>query len=131
MRCPTCSEDSSHIRVKADGSVGCHHCLGFSETGGSPTDKILTRNADRITEQQIQHEADMQPPYVVDKSTNQVVVNEDFIALYPAQAAQTYTAEELKSVGQEGLTTAVAADDGKGIEYTGDEKQAISDIISS
>ncbi len=129
MRCPTCSKESTHIRISTNGSVGCHNCLGFSETGGSPTDKILTRNATRIVEQAIQYEADMITPYVVDKSTNKVTVNEDFIALYPDQAAQTYSQDELKSVGQEGLRPTVDVDDGKGIEFSGDTEKAFGDIV--
>lgn len=129
MTCPTCQKDSSHIRINVDGTMGCHNCMGFSETGGTKTDKILTRNATRITEQQIQHEGDMITPYVVDKSTNQVVPNEDFVALYPNQAAQTYSKDELKSIGQEGLTPEIDIDDGQGIEFVGDEKEAIHEIV--
>lgn len=131
MKCPTCNKSSSHIRINTDGSIGCHHCLGFSETGGSKTDKILTRNATRITEQQEQHEADMITPYIVDKSTNQVVVNEDFIELYPNQAAETYSKEELRSVGQEGLKSAVLPDEGQGIEFSGSEEESIGAIVQS
>lgn len=129
MLCPTCSNESSHIRINPNGAIGCHMCMGFSETGGSPTDKILTRNAPRIVEQQVQYEADMITPYVVDKSTNQVVVNEDFIDLYPEQAAQTFSREELKQVGQEWLESTPDTDDGQAIEFTGDEKQAIDAIV--
>lgn len=130
MICPTCSTDSAHIRVETNGKTGCHNCLGFSESGGSPTDKVLTRASSRITEQQIQHEGDMQTPHIVDKSTNRVVVNEEFINLYPEQAAQTYTQEELKSVGQQDLKPAVDTDDGKGIEFSGNEDEAIEEIIN-
>lgn len=130
MRCPTCSKNSSHIRVNADGSIGCHNCLGFSETGGTPTDKILTRNATRVVEQQEQYEQDMITPYVVGKSTNKVVVNEDFIDLYPNQAAQTYSPDELKSVGQIGLKPSESKDDGEAVEFKGDEKSAIKEIVN-
>lgn len=131
MVCPTCQTESSHIRINTNGSMGCHACLGFSESGGSGTDKILTRNASRITEQGLQYEQDLITPYVVDKSTNQAVVNEEFINLYPEQAAQTYTQEELKSVGQPDLKPAVNDDDGRGIEFTGDESESIREIIES
>lgn len=131
MTCPSCSKPSSHIRINTDGSIGCHHCLGFSESGGSKTDKILTRNATRITEQREQFEADMITPYVVDKSTNQVVINEDFIELYPNQAAETFSPEELRSVGQEGLKASVEVDNGQGIEFSGSEEEAIGAIVES
>lgn len=130
MICPTCNHESTHIRIDSRG-VGCHNCRGFSESGGSRTDKILTRNADRITTEQVQYEGDMITPYIVDKSTNRAVVNEEFINLYPDKAASTYTVGELKSVGQPDLKPAVNDDDGKGIEFIGDEDKAIDDIVSS
>jgi hypothetical protein len=130
MICPTCNYDSSRIRVSATGAITCHNCGGFSESGGTKTDKILTRNATRITEDQLQHEGDMITPYVVDKSTNQVVVNEEFINLYPTQAAQTYTPEELQSVGQGNLKPP-EPEDTSDIQFNGDEEQAIDAIIQS
>ncbi len=105
--------------------------MGFAESGGSSTDKLLTRNATRVTEQAIQYEGDLITPYVVDKSTNQAVVNEEFINLYPNQAAQTYTQEELKSVGQPDLKPPVDTDEGKGIEFSGDESDTIGEVIHS
>lgn len=128
MICPTCQTESAHIRVDNNG-IHCHECGDYSESGGTPTDKILTRNATRISEQQEEYEGDMITPYVVDKSTSKVVVNEDFIALYPNQAAETYTPEELRSVGQEGLKPNVDIDDGQGIEFSGEESKGIKDII--
>lgn len=130
MKCPTCTKDSSHIRITPGGAIGCHNCMGFSETGGTKTDKILTRNATRITEQQVQYEGDMITPYVVDKSTNQVVVNEDFIDMYPEQAAQTYSPDELRSVGQPDLKPTVEVDDGQGIEFSGSEQETIKEIVN-
>lgn len=129
MRCPTCKTNSSHVHVGTDGSITCHKCGGFSESGGSSTDKILTRNSTRVTEQQMQYEQDLITPYVVDKSTNKAVVNEEFINLYPEQAAQTYTKVELKSVGQPDLKPQTEVDDGRGIEFTGDESESIGEII--
>lgn len=131
MTCPTCSTESSHIHVNTNGGISCHECGGFSESGGSRTDKILTRNADRITEQQIQYEGDLITPYVVDKSTSKAVVNEEFINLYPEQAAQTYTQDELKSVGQSDLKPAVNDDDGRGVEFSGDDSEAIKEIVDT
>lgn len=129
MTCPTCKHESSHIRIDSRG-VGCHDCRGFSESGGSLTDKVLTRNSDRVLEQQVQFEGDMQTPYVVDKSTNQVIVNEEFINLYPEQAAQTYTAEELKSVGQPDLKPSQQEYDKTGVEFSGSEEQAVTEIMN-
>lgn len=129
MICPTCHHESAHIRVQSNGTIGCHHCLGFSESGGSRTDKILTRNAARITDEQVQYEGDLITPYIVDKSTNKAIVNEEFINLYPNQAAETYTPAELKSVGQPDLKPAQNDDMGVGIEFSGDESEAIKEVV--
>lgn len=130
MRCPICSKESSHIRIDSWG-VGCHHCRGFSESGGSSTDKLLTRNASRITDEQVQYEGDVITPYIVDKNTNQAVVNEEFINLYPEQAAQTYTKSELASVGQPDLKPAAVVQSTEGIEFSGDASEAIRDIVQT
>lgn len=130
MICPTCSNESTHIRIDNHG-VGCHNCRNFSESGGTKTDKILTRNADRVTTEQLQYEGDMITPYIVDKTTNKAIVNEAFINLYPAQAASTYTHAELKSVGQQDLKPVVNDDKGEGIEFNGIESDAIHDIVAS
>lgn len=127
MICPTCSAESQHIKVIGD-RTGCHNCMGFSETGGPKTDKILTYSADRITEQQIQNEGDLIPPYLVDKSTNQVTVNQDFIDKYPNQAANTFSQEELKATGNEELKPPENDDDGSGIEFNGSQEEAIKEI---
>lgn len=129
MICPTCNTESHHIKVLAD-RTACHNCGGFSETGGSKTDKILTYNADRITEQQIQNEGDMIPPYTVDKSTSQVIVNQDFIDKYPNQAAQTFSQEELKASGNENLKPPENDDDGSGVEFKGSQEEAMQEIVT-
>lgn len=129
MTCPTCQTETSHIKVIAD-KTGCHNCMGFSETGGSSTDKVLTRSSERVLEQQIQNEGDMITPYVVDKSTNKAVVNQDFIDMYPNQAAETFSQEELQATGNENLKPAVNDDTGEGIEFVGDESKAIEEIVN-
>jgi hypothetical protein len=128
MTCPTCSNETSHIRVE-QGIVGCHACMGFSETGGSSTDKILTRSSERVLEQQVQNEGDMITPYVVDRSTNQAVINQDFIDMYPNQAANTFSQEELRSSGNENLTPVQDDSMDEDVEFRGDEKQAIKEIV--
>lgn len=128
MICPTCNTESTHIRIDSHGT-GCHNCRGFSESGGSQTDKILTRNAERITTEHIQYEGDIITPYVVDKNTNKAVVNEEFINLYPEQAAQTYSQDELKSIGQPDLRPREVADDTQGIEFSGSEETAVKEIM--
>lgn len=130
MICPSCKAESSHIRIDSQG-VGCHNCKGFSESGGSSTDKILTRNASRITDEQLQYEGDTITPYVVDKSTSKAIVNEEFINLYPDPAAQTYSKQELASVGQPDLQPPEITDDKQGVEFVGDEAEAIRDIIEA
>lgn len=128
MICPTCQTESHHIKVIGDRAI-CHNCGGFSETGGPKVDKILTYNADRITEQQIQHEGDMITPYIVDKSTNQAIVNQDFIDKYPNQAAQTFSQEELKASGNENLKPPEKDDDGSGIEFKGSQEEAMREVV--
>lgn len=130
MICPTCQHETTHIRIDSHG-IGCHNCRGFSESGGTSTDKILTRNSHRVTEEQMQYEGDIITPYIVDKNTNKPIVNEEFINLYPEQAAGTYTQQELKSVGQSDLKQSVAEEDDKGIEFTGDEEDAIGGILQA
>lgn len=129
MLCPTCSKDSTHIHITAYGSIGCSNCMGFSETGGSQTDKILTRNSNRITDQQIQYEQDLITPYIIDKSTNKPIVNQDFVDLYPTQAAGTFSPEELKASGNETLQTVIETDTKEDIQFSGDEEEAISGIL--
>lgn len=131
MKCANCNSDTAHIKISSTGSFSCSRCGGWPETSGSRTDKILTRNADRITTEQVQFEGDMITPYVVDKSTNRAVVNEEFINLYPDKAASTYTADELKSVGQPDLKPSVNDDDGEGVEFVGDESEAIGAILDA
>lgn len=128
MICPTCNTESHHIKVIGD-RTGCHNCMGFSETGGSKTDKILTYTADRVTEQQIQHEGDMITPYIVDKSTNQAIVNQDFVDKYPDQAAVTFSQEELKASGNENLKPPESDDNGSGIEFNGSQEEAMEGVI--
>lgn len=129
MICPSCNTDSMRINISKSGNITCHNCGSFSESGGSSTDKLLTRNASRITDEQVQYEGDTITPYVVDKNTNQAVVNEEFINLYPEQAAQTYTKSELASVGQPDLQPTIETDTKEGIEFSGDASEAIRDIV--
>lgn len=131
MICLSCSTDSMRINISKSGNITCHNCGSFSESGGSSTDKLLTRNASRITDEQVQYEGDTITPYVVDKNTNQAVVNEEFINLYPEQAAQTYNKSELASVGQPDLKPAEVEQDNSGVEFVGDAETAIGDIVGS
>lgn len=128
MICSTCSNESNHIRITARGMT-CHNCGGWAETAGGAADKILTRNASRVTTEHIQYEGDVITPYIVDKVTHKPIVNEDFINLYPDAAGSTYTADELKSVGQPDLKPAVTEKDMTGIEFSGDESEAVSAIV--
>lgn len=130
MICPTCNTGSHHIKVLGD-RTGCHNCMGFSETGGPKTDKILTYTADRITEQQVQHEGDLIPPYIFDKSTNQAIVNQDFIDKYPDQAAVTFSQDELKASGNENLKPSENDDNGEGIQFNGSQEEAMREVIES
>lgn len=131
MICPTCQKNSTHIRILANGNIVCHDCGNYSESGGVRTDKILTRNASRITNQAVQFEQDLITPYIIDKTTNKPTVNQDFVDLYPNQAAGTFTPEELKASGNETLTATTEADKGENIVFSGEESEAIEEIIES
>lgn len=127
MTCPGCQGESSHIKVIGNNIV-CHNCGGYSESGGVSTDRILTRNSDRLSEQRVQHEADMITPYVVDKDTNQPIVNQDFIDQYPEQSKDTFSKEELKQSGNQDLVKQEQPEDDD-VEYSGNEDEAIEEII--
>lgn len=129
MICPTCKKDSARIQV-IGGRVGCSNCFGTSESGGSRTDKILTYNADRITEQQVQNEGDIITPYIVDKNTHQAIVNDDFVQKYPTQALGIFSRDELDSSGFTDLQ-ASEEDDGAEVEFSGDQKESIGKIVNN
>jgi len=71
----------------------------------------------------------MIPPYVFDKATKQVKVNDDFVELYPNQAAETFTKAELKEAGHTNLTKQTEKDDGEPIQFKGEAKNAIQEIV--
>jgi hypothetical protein len=129
--CPNCKHQTSHLKILPNGNTICHNCGGYAESGGVRTDKILTRNSDRVRDQQHQHEGDMITPYVWDKATDKAVVNHDFVELYPEQAAVTFTKDELKAAGHGRLLERVkeADPDTSDVEFSGDEKQAIKGVI--
>ena len=134
MICPRCSTDSKHLKFVND-MLLCHSCGNFGESGGTRVDKILTRNAQRITEEQSKHEGDMITPYVFDKNEKKVVPNADFIERYPEQATETFTDDELITSGyvqvkefveeQKRQTTATEPD----VTFSGDETKGMGDII--
>lgn len=136
MICPTCNHETSHIKILPSGREVCHNCGGFSESGGVKTDKILTRNADRVREQQLQHEGDMITPYVWDEATKKVVLNQDFVELYPVQAADTFTEQELRAAGHGKLIDELKhgewteQSDDPDVEFKGDEREAIKEIVN-
>lgn len=102
--------------------------MNFSETSGK-TDKLLTRASERVLDQQIQHEGDMITPWTVDKSTNKVEVNQDFIDKYPEQAAGIFSEQELKQSGNDTLKPQDHSDD-EGVTHSGDQEQAIKEMIN-
>lgn len=97
MLCQTCMNDSSRIRV-VDGKETCTNC-GLVETGGSKIDGSITRNSFRIRQQQKQHQADLTPPWVYNKSKRRGTANPEFIKMFPNQAEKTFTQKELREVG--------------------------------
>lgn len=109
--------------------MSCHSCGGFSQTGGSKTDKVLTRNASRVTEQQVQYEGDMIPPYKIDKNTKQVVPNEDFMEMYPDQSADTFSKNELQRAGYSGIKKRATKNNDKDVKFRGSAENAIKKIV--
>ena len=98
MTCPTCHQPTARMRIYEHGA-GCAACLGLSEAGGAKVDGLLTRNSDRIREQQRRFEGDMIPPHIVDKVSRKAVPNPDFMARYPDKIASNYTQSELERAG--------------------------------
>lgn len=99
MTCNTCHFTSaSRIKV-INGIDYCNNCTSMTVTGGSKVDGAITRNSQRIREQQKQFAADFIPPYTYDKAKHKGVVNKEFVNAYPEQAAKTFTSQELQSVG--------------------------------
>lgn len=130
MICPTCKHQTTHLKILPDGREICHNCGGFAESGGVKTDKILTRNSSRLDEQRQQHEGDMILPYTFNKATKQVEVNHDFVELYPNQAAQTFTADELQAAGHSRLLEATAEPEpDSSVESKGNAEEAIKEIV--
>jgi hypothetical protein len=127
--CPTCNHTTSHLKILPDGRECCSNCGGFSETGGVKTDKILTRQSDRVRQEQQQHEGDMLPPYLFNKATGNVEVNHDFVELYPNQAAQTFSKDELVKAGHSHLLERAPASESEDIEFNGNAEEAIKEIV--
>lgn len=99
MICPNCNQPTSRMRVYSNGVKACAACLGLSETGGVKIDGMLTRQSQRIRDQQRTHEGDIIMPHVFDKVTKELVPNPDFMKRYPDKIATNYTEKELRKAG--------------------------------
>lgn len=98
MICPNCQQPTNRMVIRA-GFKGCAECWGMGATGGTKTDGILTRNSDRIRQQQLQYEGDTIPPHSFDKGSRKVVPNPDFVDRYPEQVSNYFTEGEIRKAG--------------------------------
>lgn len=98
MICSNCGNETNRLIINKYGE-GCAACRGLSENGGPSIQGILTRNSDRVREQQHTNEGDMIMPHTFDKVTGQVLPNPDFVKRYPDQLPTYFTQEELESAG--------------------------------
>lgn len=98
MHCLNCGQTANRIVIDKHGS-GCEHCRQMSATGGSKVDGILTRNSDRVREQQNDYEGDMLTPHIYDKVLGRMVVNPDFVDHYSDQLPTYFTQKELEREG--------------------------------
>lgn len=102
-------------------------------------DGFLTRNSPRIRIQQEKHAADFVQPHVYDRLTRRLKPNEDFIKLYPTQAKQYYSGEELRKAGLGKVAAFVEAEKkeikehranlDKNVDKTGDISKSLKKII--
>ena len=56
----------------------CRNCYS-----PSVKDDSLTRNSDRLQKQTQDNKADFVPPHIYDKSKKKLVINPEFVSLYP------------------------------------------------
>lgn len=99
MICPNCNQTTARLMVYQNGVKACARCLGMSESAGVKVDGTLTRNSDRIREQQLRHEGDLIAPHIFDKNTKSLKPNPDFIKRYPDRLPNFYSQKELESAG--------------------------------
>lgn len=98
MTCPQCQQPTSRLVITAN-LTACARCLGLSESGGPALDGTLTRNSQRVREQQREHEGDMILPHAYDKASKKVVANPDFLQLYPDKMSEYFSQTELEQQG--------------------------------
>lgn len=103
MNCPIGNHPTSRMIIDTgpDGKRRrvCAEHRGMSEAKGANVSNILTRNSDRVRQQQLRHEGDMILPHVYDKLTNKLIPNPDFVKKYPDRLTTYFTAEDLKHHG--------------------------------
>jgi len=107
MRCETCGEKSSYIKVLSNGEERCSNCGGFSEAGGIDTTGLLTRNSQRVREDSAKHECDFIQPHKFDKNTRKIGVNPDFVKEYPDKVKDYFSEEEVEKAGYPKLSKAI------------------------
>ena len=98
MICPNCQQPTSRLRFYKGRAI-CAREMGLSEAGGVKVDGVLTRNADRIREQQMKYEGDLIMPHMFDHNKRELVPNPDFIKRYPERITDTYSQDELEAAG--------------------------------
>ena len=113
MNCPIGNHPTSRMIIDTapDGTRRkvCAEHRGMSEAKGTNVSNILTRNSDRIRQQQLRYEGDMILPHTYDKLTNKFIPNPDFVDRYPDKLLTYFTPEELKSHGYDKPEVLVAS----------------------
>lgn len=137
--CDNCGKEANHIVITAVEEY-CEHCGGIATTGGVRTDGLASRSIFSIRETQKAMEGDLLTPFVADQNSGNMIINEEFIKLYPDQAHQYYTEEELKAQGLDKLAEKVAVDrenfvkgqDDSDVEFSGEfSEESVKQIVDT
>lgn len=139
MVCLNCGNETNRIMQAEDGSEICPNCSGLTQSGGAKIDGIITRNSWRIRRNQSRFEGDQVQPHIWDKTKRRLVVNPDFVKLYPKQVKNFFNDDEMTKDGYSKLpeyskklkakTSKAVAKDKQGVIFEGDSKSAIKKIL--
>lgn len=126
MICPNCNKPTNRIILDSHGKA-CANCRGLSEVAGNKLDGLVTRNSQRVRDQQRRHEGDIISPHTFDKLTGKITPNPDFVKMHPEKLGNFYTQKELEKAGYSKIGKAFkaakeakkkhAAEQYKGITY--------------
>lgn len=126
MKCHTCNQESSRIRI-INGWDVCSHCGGFSEANGVRLDGILSRQ--RVSSEAYKWEGDTLNPFMYNKISRRTEPNPEFIRRHAHNARNVYTEKDLKEYP--GLTKKMNRESQERTEHIGDTDQAIIQTVSN